>query len=137
MKMVAERGPPDPRDRKVREWLLLLLRFAVTREPSDHSAVLVMADKLDSLGGSSRQAGPTFFLRTSEAVCEAIGTAGDPHSNDVLRRHIARIDDRRLRQAFRAAIDLQEVPLPQQRGDKSLARKYPDLWRGLPKPNRA
>jgi hypothetical protein len=37
---------------EVASWLLLLLRYAVTREPSDRSAALAMADELDSLGGT-------------------------------------------------------------------------------------
>jgi len=48
--MVAEFDSDDWRHRKVQNWLLLLLRFAVTREPSDQSAALAMADELDSLG---------------------------------------------------------------------------------------
>jgi hypothetical protein len=44
--MVAELGSHDRRNRKVREWLLLLLRFAVT--PADQATVLAVAD--DSLG---------------------------------------------------------------------------------------
>ena len=38
-------------EQKLRDWLLLLLRFAITREASDQSAVLSMANELDSLGG--------------------------------------------------------------------------------------
>jgi hypothetical protein len=33
----------DWRERKVREWLLLMLRFAVTREARDRLAVLAIA----------------------------------------------------------------------------------------------
>jgi hypothetical protein len=38
--MVTELELDDWRYRKVQKWLLLLLRFAVTREPSDQSARL-------------------------------------------------------------------------------------------------
>ena len=48
--MVSEFGSHDWRDRKIREWLLLLLRFAVTQEPTDQGAALAVADELDSLG---------------------------------------------------------------------------------------
>jgi hypothetical protein len=48
--ILAAFGSPDWRDRKVREWLLLLLRFAVTREPPDRAAALAVAEELDSLG---------------------------------------------------------------------------------------
>ena len=83
--MITEFGSHDWRGRKLQEWLLLLLRYAVTREPSDRSAALAMADELDSLGGRWRPAAPRFFLRTSDEVCSAIVAVGDEHSNAVLR----------------------------------------------------
>ena len=48
--MEAEFGSHDWRDRKVRDYLLLLLRFAVTREATDQVAALALAEQLDSLG---------------------------------------------------------------------------------------
>ena len=104
--MVTTFGSQDWRDRKVREWLLVLLRFAVTREPADQSAALAVADELDSLGVRGKRMAPSFFLRTSKEVCEAIRAAGDGRDNAVLRRHVARIDDPRLRRAFQAAVGL-------------------------------
>ena len=121
-------GAPDWRDRKIREWLLLLLRFAVTRERADRSAVLALADELDAIGSWWRPAAPSFFRRTSREVCAAIDTAGSAPSAVVLHRHHARIDDPRLRQAFAAAVGLNL--LPQRRVTKS-KRKHPDLWKGL------
>ena len=41
--MVTTFGSHDWRDRKVRDWLLLLLSFAVTREPADLAAALAAA----------------------------------------------------------------------------------------------
>jgi hypothetical protein len=108
------------RDRKVREWLLLLLRFAVTREPADSAAALAVADELDSLGVRRKRRAPSFFLRTSNEVCEAILAVGDGHDvsdgddNAVLRRHVARIEDPRLRRAFEAAVGLRQTSEPQQ-----------------------
>jgi len=122
--LVGDRGANDWRDRKLREWLLLLLRFAVTREAADRWAVLVMADELDSLGMRWRPAAPSFFVRTSNEICDAILTDHDARSHALLRRHVARIDDPRLRRAFRAAVDLQQ---PEQQIFGSA------LWRGLRK----
>jgi len=82
---------------EVASWLLLLLRYAVTREPSDRSAALAMADELDSLGGQWRPTAPRFFLKTIEDVCLAIPAVNDRHNYRVLLRHLARIDDSRLR----------------------------------------
>ena len=131
--MVAALGSHDWRDRKVREWLLLLLRFAVTRKPSDQSAVLAVADDLDSVGLRWRSAPPSFFLRTSHEVCEAILAVSDGHNNVVLRRHVARIDDPRLRRAFQAAVGFQQTSELQQESGKSKRQKDRDLWKGLPK----
>jgi hypothetical protein len=101
--MVGETGSHDWRDRQVREWLLLLLRFAITREQSDRSAVLAMADELDSLGARWRPNAPQFFHKTSREVCNAILQVAEGHSHPVLLKHCLRIDDPRLRRAFRAA----------------------------------
>ena len=106
---MVELGSHDWRDRKVREWLLLLLRFAVTREPSDQSAAIALADELNSSDGRWRPAAPSFFLRTSNEVCEAVLSVGDEHNSHVLRRHVARIDDPRLKRAFQAAVGLREA----------------------------
>jgi hypothetical protein len=130
--MVVETDAPDCRDRKLREWLLLLLRFAVTRDASDQSAVLAMADELDSLGLRWRPAAPSFFLRTSNEVCEAIIAVGDGHNNPILRRHVARIDDPRLQRAFRAAVGLRGTSWPPQQSAQDKGNKYRDLWKGLP-----
>jgi hypothetical protein len=108
--MVAEFGSNEWRYRKVQKWLLLLLRFAVTREPSDQSAALAMADELDSLGLRWRPAAPSFFLRTSHDVCAAILTVDNGHDSAVLRRHVARIDDPRLRRAFQPPLVFTRKP---------------------------
>jgi hypothetical protein len=131
--MAAKFGSLDWRDRKLREWLLLLLRFAVTREPSDQSAALAMADELDSLGVRWRPAAPRFFLRTTNEVCEAILAVSDGQNNRVLQGHVARIHDPRLRRAFQAAVGLQLTSEPQQQSAKGRRRKGRNLWKGLPK----
>jgi hypothetical protein len=98
-------GPDDLRERQVRNWLLLLLRFAITRGSEDRLAALTAADELDASAATGRGA-PRFFSRTTKEVCEAILAPGDPHSHDALRRHADRIEDPRLRRAFEAAVDL-------------------------------
>jgi hypothetical protein len=101
LSMGAELSSRDWEGRRVQEWLLLLLRFAITLAPSDRSAAV----ELDSSGALERRATPRFFVRTSHEVCEAILSSRDRH-NAVLRRHIARIEHPRLRQAFQAAVGL-------------------------------
>lgn len=131
--MTAAFSSHDWRDRKVQEWLLLLLRFAVTREPRDQTAVLATADELDSAGIGWRPAAPSFFLRTSNEVCAAILGVGDRHNTAVLQRHIARIDDPRLRRAFQAAVGLRPTSAPRQQDTKGKQRKDRGLWEGLPR----
>jgi hypothetical protein len=94
--MTARTGPHDWPYVKLREWLLLLLRFAVTRSPSDQASVLALAHELDSVGPERKTAKPRFFQRKSREVCEAILTDS---SHAALRIHAARIDDPRLRRA--------------------------------------
>ena len=128
--MIVDPTSRDWRDKKIREWQLLLLRFAITREPADQTAVLAHAEELDSVGVWWRPAGPSFFRRTSDEVCRAIKASGVPHQIAVLRKHISRIADPRLRWAFAAVVGLQEASV-KQHALKTRKRKNADLWKGL------
>ena len=119
----------DPQDwaaRQVREWLLLLLRFAVTSDPKDKSATLALADEIDARGLEWRPSAPSFFRRTTNDVCKAIAALDDPKSAAMLKRHLARIDNPALRRAFRAAVNFDERSAPSQRQPRN-------LWLGLPR----
>jgi hypothetical protein len=102
----------------------LLLRFAITRDSLDAGAVLVVAHDIDTLGVQPGQSAPSFFRRTSDEVCKAIGAPEDPKNAVVLRKHLARIDEPRLQRAFRAAIGLAGRP-------PSRKNKSQNLWNGL------
>jgi hypothetical protein len=130
--MLVEIGSQDWRDRKLREWLLLLLRFAITRETTDQSAALTQADELDSLGLRWRPAAPRFFLRTTREVCQAIVEGWQDSA--VLRKHLARIDDPRLKRAFHAALGVSRTSESQRQEARKNTRNgnLRDLWRGLP-----
>ena len=130
--MIVDSTSRDWRDKKIREWQLLLLRFAITREPIDRTAVLALAEDLDSVGRGWRPAAPRFFRRTSQEVCAAIQAAGTQQqaAAAVLQEHIGRIADLRLRRAFAAAVDLHQS-IAQQPAAKRSHRKNPDLWKGL------
>ena len=86
----------------------------------------------NSLGIGWKRAKPSFFVKTSIEVSKAILAVGDGTNNAVLRRHLARIDDPRLRRAFRAAVGLQERSEAPEGSAEGKGRKYPDLWKGLP-----
>jgi fido (protein-threonine AMPylation protein) len=135
--MVALLPSPEGNGRRIREWLLLLLRFAITRESADRSAALAAADELDASGGSWRPAAPRFFARTSTEVCDAMMVADDAAGRAVLKKHLARIDDARLRRAFRAAIESgQGTDAQGERESANRRRRIDrDLWKGLTRAN--
>jgi len=110
--------------RQVSEWLLLLLRFAVTSDARDQSAALALADEIDARGLQWRPSAPTFFRRTTTEVCNAITTVDDPNRAPILKRHLARIDNPVLKRAFRAAVNIDERNASSQRNAR-------DLWIGL------
>jgi hypothetical protein len=101
-------GLHDGRAKQVREWLFLLLRFAITLDPDDELAVLMTAKGIDSLGRQWGRAGPTFFRRSSDEVCKAIRALDDPGREAILRKHIRRIEHPGLRLAFRAAVHCEQ-----------------------------
>lgn len=119
-------GSRDWRADRVREWLLLLLRFAITRGPRDEAAALAMADEIDAIGLRWRPSGPSFFRRTTGELCQAITALDDPKRATTLKSHIARIDEPRLRSAFQAAVELERKSPP-----ASAEGKRRDLWTGL------
>jgi hypothetical protein len=99
------RDPQDVQDGQVREWLFLLLRFAITRHPDDELSVLMMANGIDSLGRQWGRAAPTFFRRSSDEVCKSIRALDDPGREAILKKHIRRIEHPGMRRAFQAAVD--------------------------------
>jgi hypothetical protein len=119
-------GSQDWRASRVREWLLLLLRFAITCDPKDQAAVFAMADEIDALGQQWRPSAPSFFRRTSGEVCKAITARDDPKRAAILKSHIALMDDPRLRRAFQAAVNLERESRP-----PAGENKRQDLWTGV------
>jgi hypothetical protein len=118
--------PRDERAKQVREWLFLLLRFAITRDPEDEVAVLMMANGMDMLGPQWGRAAPSFFRRSSDELCKAIAAIDVPNREAILKRHIRRIEHPLLRRAFQSAVcSEQSAPQVPGRSDRS------DLWAGL------
>jgi len=96
-------------NQKVRDWLLAILRFAVTLEQTDRVTVLVMAKEMDRSGSRVDQTPFAFFVRTSTEFCNAIAYKGDPNRVGALRDHLRRIGDLRLRRALEAAIEFDQA----------------------------
>lgn len=104
-------------ERKLQQWQLRLLCFAVTRDPDDRAAAFSFAAELDALGRDGYR-GFSFFFRTSWEVCDAILASGHQRSEATLRRHASRIEDPQLRRAFRSAVGLPEIARPRQQPSK-------------------
>ena len=62
-------GSRNARAGRIREWLLLLLRFAITWDPKHEAAVFAMADEIDALGLQWQPSAPSFFAgRAAESA---------------------------------------------------------------------
>ncbi len=114
-------------DERTRDWLLALLRYAVTRDADHLSAVLAIAEAIDARGSHAEPPSFDFFRRTSLELCEAIGEGPSPSRSAIIKRHLDRIEEGRLRRAFAAAVDIET---PQHAADGTKAHR-PELWRGL------
>jgi hypothetical protein len=97
-------GPRDRGANQVEGWLWLLLRFAITRDPQDEFAAMIMASQIDSLRRQWGWSAPTFFRTWSAEVCKAIASPADRKRDAILNRHASRIEHPRLRRAFQAAV---------------------------------
>jgi hypothetical protein len=114
--------------RALRAWQLALLRFAVTLEISDRQAAWAIAAELDRPGCQDRHPAPfAFFRRTTQELCAAVLQPGG--SNDaIVRRHLARMQDDRLKRTFQAAL---EAARPTVVENIKADRRNGNLWKGL------
>jgi hypothetical protein len=128
-------APDEWRTKMVRNWLLAILRFAVTLRDEDRSAILVAADEIDRLEKTSgEQSAFKFFRNTSIEICSAILEKPNSRGSAVLRLHLNRIEDCRLRRAFAAAIKFGDSSQTIKSADKFRKRGGQDLWKGLRPP---
>jgi hypothetical protein len=126
--MMEEPARDDVQAMRVRNWLLAILRFAVTLEQSDRTVVMTMAGKLDGAACRLGSNGFCFFAKTSSELCGAIVDRSDPQSANALRRHLRRIEDCRLRRALEAAIGYAPALATPDAPRRSIRE---DLWKGL------
>jgi hypothetical protein len=129
--MAARPKPTEKQDRRLSEWQMLLLRFAITRDPNDRSALIASATELDS-AATAESSSFTFFVRTSHQLCNAIERVPDATAATLLDQHARRIVAPRLRAAFLACLDLKQTAAPRPR-PRAAWRTRPDLWKGMPK----
>jgi hypothetical protein len=98
--------PNGRQARNIQEWLLAILRFAVTLQPADRQTVFAIAQEMDGLGYLPGRSSFSYFGRTSSDLCRAMTDRDDPGRSAVMRRHLVAIGDHRLRRATAAAMDL-------------------------------
>jgi hypothetical protein len=121
--------PGNDRHVKIlRAWQLALLRFAVTRDNADRSAVMAIAGEIDRLG-PQHDGKPdfSFFHRTSVEVCTAIARPNEL-TPMVLRQYLVRIDDDRLKRVFAATIAAGQ---PDEPASRKPFKRDNGLWKGL------
>jgi alkyl sulfatase BDS1-like metallo-beta-lactamase superfamily hydrolase len=120
------------RTNKLRDWLLALLRYAVTLHDADKSAVLLIAEEIDKLGSRAEyRSAFEFFRGTSTELCSAILDRQNSMRSAILRLHLKRIDDWRLRRAFEAAIEFGDTSQIVSSVNKIRKRGSQKLWEGL------
>lgn len=122
----------DHYDRRIRAWLLALLRYAITLDDADRLAALAAASGIDK--SDPRRSGDfQFFHRTSVRLCDAVA---DPvrGNMDAVRCHLNRMSDERMKRAFAAVLDLDRT-VAQSAAKASRGSQRYGLWKGLnPKP---
>jgi hypothetical protein len=110
--------------RQVRDWLLAILRFALTLDPADRAAVMAEAADMDRLGSRKGPSQFTYFVRTSVEFCNRIVDQRIIDKAEVLRGHLRKIDDDRLRRSLEAALTRTKQVQPRD-------RSRDNLWKGL------
>jgi hypothetical protein len=90
--------------RRIREWLLGILGFAITLERCEPAVAVDLAAEMDRLGSDKGQSGFSYFTRTSAKLCDCIVAKRDLDKLALLRLYIGRSDDDRLRRAFERVV---------------------------------
>jgi len=104
--MPFRRDDAEWRERRLHDWLLAVVRFAVMLEAADRRAVLARAREMDGLGSARGRVTFSYFAHTSTLVRGAIADQAYPDRDAVLRRFVCAISKRRLREVLIAAVAL-------------------------------
>jgi hypothetical protein len=114
--------------RTLRAWQLAMLRFTVTLDDADRSAVMAIASEIDRLGPQhDMKSDFSFFRKTSAELCSAILRPNEL-TPALLRQYLARIDDERLKHILAAAV---EAGQPKETSIGKPFKRDERLWRGL------
>ena len=123
----------------LRAWHLAVLRFAVTREVSDMQATWAIAAEVDRLGTRDRDSATFgFFRRTTQVLCAAL-LQPDEKTGAIVRGHLAKMPDDRLKRALQVAIEpAGQADVENAKPAEAIkpTRRNGNLWKGL-EPRRA
>jgi len=126
---MSELATPEERQReRITDWLLAVLRFAITRSEADRTSLLATASELDRPQLTADTGSFAFFRTTTIELCTAIASKPGELRVKILRRHFNHIGNLRLRAALEAATGLKEAdhaPAASPRHDRAY------LWKGL------
>jgi hypothetical protein len=113
----------------VRDWLFLVLRYAVSREAQDRRTVLDLAAKMDTLGKERDREAFRFFRDHSERLCAAIAAPDTLGRRRILLAHARMIGQRPLQRAFllTCRLELREKVF----SGFGTASDRSGLWKGL------
>jgi hypothetical protein len=119
----------DARDDMVRDWLFLVLRYAVSREAQDRRTVLDLAAKMDTLGKERDREAFRFFRDHSERLCAAIAAPDTLGRRRILLARARMIGQRPLQRAFllTCRLELREKVF----SGFGTASDRSGLWKGL------
>jgi hypothetical protein len=119
----------DARDDMVRDWLFLVLRYAVSREAQDRRTILDLAAKMDTLGKERDREAFRFFRDHSERLCAAIAAPDTLGRRRILLAHARMIGQRPLQRAFllTCRLELREKVF----SGFGTASDRSGLWKGL------
>lgn len=126
---MSDLATPEQRQReRITDWLLALLRFAITRSEADRESLQALANELDRPQITADLGSFAFFRTTTVELCTAIAGKHDEQRVKILRRHFNHIGNLRLRAALEAATGLKEADHTPAAGPRH-DRAY--LWKGL------
>jgi hypothetical protein len=114
--------------RKIKNWLLALLRFAVTHDETDRICVIEMARDLDCQNSGTPGASFSYFDRITAEICNVIVADQNARRQAILLRLFNHIDDCRLRRALEAATECRPSGSTQK---KAVKHRREHLWKGL------
>jgi hypothetical protein len=130
MRRAAGSGSSVP-DGLVKDWLFLVLRYAISRRQQDRQVVLEFAARMDTLSAERGRDTFRFFRDASARLCDAVLAPDEPRHRLTILAHSRRIDEARFRQVFLLACGLDPKEKKRMVAVPRKASGRDALWKGL------